>query len=273
VQRFREFRCFRGVNWFIEMKIVDTHSHIYLDKFAADREAMLARAAAAGVEQILLPAIDSETHEQLLDLAAKYPGKCLAMMGLHPCSVIADPGPELALIEEYLGRQPFYAVGEIGLDFYWDRTYTEQQFRAFRHQIELALQYKLPISIHSRNATDEAIAVVQEYVPRGLRGVFHCFSGTPEQARAAADTGFYLGIGGVITFRNGGLDTALADIGLEHIVLETDAPYLAPAPYRGKRNEPSYLSYVVARLAELKGISGEEVAQISTANAEKLFGL
>lgn len=273
MQRFREFRCFRGVNWFIEMKIVDTHSHIYLDKFAADREAMLARAAAAGVEQILLPAIDSETHEQLLDLAAKYPGKCLAMMGLHPCSVTVDPGPELALIEEYLDRQPFYAVGEIGLDFYWDRTYTEQQFRAFRHQIELALQHKLPISIHSRNATDEAIAVVQEYVPRGLRGVFHCFSGTPEQARAAIDTGFYLGIGGVITFRNGGLDTALADIGLEHIVLETDAPYLAPVPYRGKRNEPSYLSYVVARLAELKGISPEKVAQISSANAEKLFGL
>lgn len=255
------------------MKIIDTHAHIYLNKFEADRQALIDRATAAGVEQILLPAIDAESHELLLQLAAQYPGKCLAMMGLHPCSVTADPGPELALVEQYLSRQSFYAVGEIGLDFYWDKTYTQQQYAAFRHQIELALHYQLPISIHSRNATDEAIAVVNEYVAKGLRGVFHCFSGTAAQARAAIDTGFYLGIGGVVTFKNGGLDTALADISMEHIVLETDAPYLAPAPFRGKRNEPAYLSYVVAKLAELKGISIQEIAGISTRNAEKLFGL
>lgn len=253
------------------MKLIDTHSHIYLPEFANDRAAMLQRAEKEGVEIILLPAIDSETHESLIRLEATYPGRCLAMMGLHPCSVKENYREELVIARNYLVQRPFKAVGEIGLDFYWDKTFTEQQYLAFHEQVEWALELDLPIVIHSRNSMDECIQVVKEHQQGKLRGVFHCFSGNAEQAAQAIDLGFYLGIGGVVTFKNSGLDKVMESVSLENIVLETDAPYLASVPFRGKRNEPAYLKYVVEKLAVIKNCSEEEVGEITTANAEKLF--
>ncbi len=250
--------------------LIDTHSHIYLPEFADDRAEMIRRAQAAGVEAIYLPAIDSVTHEAMLQTAAQYP-LCKSMMGLHPCSVKEDFEKELALIERYLEEQPFIAIGEIGLDFYWDKTYTEQQYAAFHRQIALAQQYSLPIVIHSRNATDECIAVVEQYP--GLQGVFHCFSGNEEQARRVMAAGFYLGIGGVVTFKNSGLDKVVKAIGLSHLVLETDAPYLAPVPYRGKRNEPAYTALVAEKMTGLLNVTAAEIGKITTANAKKLFGI
>jgi TatD DNase family protein len=255
------------------MTLIDTHSHIYLQEFAGDRAEMMERAEKEGVTKILLPAVDSSTHEAMLGLESTHPLSCLSMMGLHPCSVKENYREELKTAREYLEKRPFIAVGEIGLDFYWDKTFTEQQFAAFHEQIEWALHYVIPIVIHSRNSTDECIKVVQEHQQGQLRGVFHCFSGTAEQARQVMDLGFYLGIGGVLTFKNGGLDKVMETVGLEQVVLETDAPYLAPVPFRGKRNEPSYLKYVVEKLAGIKKMEKEEIAMITTANAEKLFSL
>ena len=255
------------------IQLTDTHSHVYADRFSADTPAMLAAAKAAGVRKILMPAIDSETHTGMLALEEAHPDYCLSMMGLHPCSVTADYQQELTIVEEWFVRRRFIAVGETGLDFYWDLTYSEQQYIAFRRQIELALEHDIPVVIHSRNSTDECIAVIKEYQKGELKGVFHCFSGNAAQAQQIVDLGFYLGIGGVATFKNGGLDQALARISLDHMVLETDAPYLAPVPYRGKRNEPAYIRYVADKLAEWKEIATEEVARITTKNAEKLFGL
>jgi TatD DNase family protein len=252
------------------MLLIDTHAHIYLPQFERDRGAVIERAAAAGVEAILLPAIDSATHELVLQLEAEYP-QCRAMMGLHPCSVDGNWEKELEVVEGYLARRNFLAIGEIGLDFYWDKQYTEQQYAAFHRQIRLALERNLPIVIHSREATDECTAVVEQYP--GLRGVFHCFSGTEEQARRILATGFYLGIGGVATFKKAGLDAVVAAVGLERVVLETDAPYLAPVPYRGKRNEPAYTALVAQQLALACGVEVEAVAAQTTANAKNLFGL
>lgn len=253
------------------MKLVDTHTHIYLPEFEKDRTAMLERADREGVKTFYLPAIDSATHQQMLDLEAAHPGTCLSMMGLHPCSVKENYRDELAIVRNYLGQRSFAAVGEIGLDFYWDKTFTEQQFDAFRTQIAWALELDLPIVIHSRNSTDECIEEVKAAQNGKLRGIFHCFSGNAEQAKQITDLGFFLGIGGVLTFKNSGLDKAIADIALEHLVLETDAPYLAPVPYRGKRNEPAYLKYVAGKLAELRGSDVEEIARVTTENAKQLF--
>lgn len=233
---------------------------------------MLERAEREGVNKILLPAIDSESHADLVDLAANFPGICQPMMGLHPCYVKDNFKDELRIARDYLEKGGFVAVGEIGLDFYWDKTFTEQQYLAFEEQIRWALEFDLPIAIHSRNSTDECIEVVRRNQNGKLRGVFHCFSGTAEQAQQIMDLGFYLGIGGVVTFKNGGLDKVFETIGLDRVMLETDAPYLAPVPFRGKRNEPSYLKYVVDKLAMLKGITKEEVAAITEQNANKLFG-
>lgn len=249
--------------------IIDTHTHIYLPELANGIEELGKRAKEAGVMQMLLPAIDSETHEQLLQVADNW--GYLPMMGLHPCSVKANFEEELAIIRNYLAQRSFIAVGEIGLDFYWDRTFEKEQYAAFHQQIALALQYNLPISVHSRNATPEAIDVVRQYP--GLRGVFHCFSGSVAEAEAALETGFYLGIGGVVTFKNGGLDKVIDAVGLDRVVLETDAPYLAPVPFRGKRNEPAYLAHVVAKLSELTGLPAEVVAARTTENAQHLFNI
>ncbi len=194
------------------------------------------------------------------------------MMGLHPCSVKENYKEELHIVAEWLDKRPFAAVGEIGLDFYWDKTFADQQYHAFKDQMEWALQYNLPIVIHSRNAMQETIETVKSFAERGLRGIFHCFSGNAVDATRIIELGFLLGIGGVVTYKNAGLAEALENISLEHLVLETDAPYLTPVPFRGKRNESSYLQYIAQKLAEVKKVSVEEVAEITTKNAEKIFG-
>lgn len=232
----------------------------------------MARAKQEGVDRFYLPGIDSESIEALLNLEQRYPENCSAMMGLHPCSVNQNYQQELDIVSDWLAKRSFSAVGEIGLDYYWDKTFMAEQSIAFRLQLEWSIQYGLPVSLHTRNAMEESIAIVQEYAPKGARGVFHCFGGTYENALAIIDTGFYLGIGGVLTYKKSGLAEVLEKIDLRHLVLETDAPYLTPVPFRGKRNESSYLKYVVAKLAEVKNCSIEEVAAVTTANAEKIFG-
>jgi TatD DNase family protein len=253
--------------------MIDTHAHIYAAEFDEDIGAVVSRAKTAAVSRILMPAIDTETHEKMLLLEKGQPDYCLSMMGLHPCSVKANYQDELKSIQHYIEQRKFVAIGETGLDFYWDLTFKDQQYEAFHLQAKWALQYDLPLVIHSRNSTNECIEVVQQHQNGRLKGVFHCFSGTAEQAKKIVDLGFYLGIGGVLTFKNSGLDKAIADIDLKHIVLETDAPYLAPVPFRGKRNECSYILYVAEKLAELKGVTMEEIDGITTKNAENLFAL
>lgn len=251
--------------------MIDTHSHIYLSEFAGDRQEVMQRAENEGVKKVFLPAIDSETHDRMIDLEGQFPGRCVAMMGLHPCSVKAGYREELRQVLGWLEKRPFAAVGEIGLDFYWDKTFTGEQYEAFHQQVEWALHYDLPIVIHSRDAVNECIEVVREHQKGSLRGVFHCFSGDTVQARQVMDLGFYLGIGGVVTFKNSGLDKVMDVVPMEYVVLETDAPYLAPVPFRGKRNEPSYLKYVAEKLAALKNLTVTEVSDLTTKNAEKLF--
>jgi TatD DNase family protein len=209
----------------------------------------------------------------MLMLEEKYPGKCIAMMGLHPCSVKADYLSELALVEAWLAKRQFSAVGEIGLDYYWDKTFAAEQKDAFSTQMQWALHYQLPVVIHTRNAMADTITAVREFADKGLKGIFHCFSGTIEDAEAITAMGFYLGIGGVLTYKNSGIDKVVEKIGIEHLVLETDAPYLSPVPFRGKRNESSYIKYVADKLAAIKNITVDEVAAITTANAEKIFGM
>jgi len=253
------------------MTLIDTHAHIYVSEFENDRLLMLERAEKEGVRKILLPAVDSSSHTQMLLLEQQNPATCISMMGVHPCSIKEDYKAELKTAREYFEQRKFIAVGEIGLDFYWDKTFTDQQFAAFHEQVEWALEFDIPIAIHSRNATDECIQVVAEHQKGKLRGVFHCFSGDAKQAQQIIDLGFYLGIGGVLTFKNSGLDKVLETVHLKHLLLETDAPYLAPVPFRGKRNEPSYLKYVVEKLSAIKNVELNEVAEITTSNAEELF--
>lgn len=252
------------------MELIDTHAHLYLPEFDEDRSDLAARSLSAGVSTVLLPAIDSSTHFAMLKTEKQYT-HCHSMMGLHPCSVKGDVANELSIVAAHLHERPFIAIGEIGLDFYWDKTFADQQYQAFHRQIELALAYNLPIAVHSRNATDECIAVVEQYP--GLRGVFHCFSGNGSQAEKLLSLNFYLGIGGVVTFKNAGLDKVVQAIGTKNLVLETDAPYLAPVPFRGKRNEPAYTTLVAEKLASLLKVSLEEVAAITTGHAKKLFGI
>jgi TatD DNase family protein len=251
--------------------IIDTHSHIYLPDFDTDRAEMLARAENEGIELVLMPAIDNTTHAATLHAEAAYPEKCRAMMGLHPCSVKANYKDELDIVRNYFEQRQFIAVGETGLDFYWDLSFTKEQYDSFHRHIELAQAYDIPVVIHSRNSLDECIGVIAEHQQGKLKGVFHCFSGSVEQIKKIIDLGFYLGIGGVVTFKNSGLDKVMAGIDLKNVVLETDAPYLAPVPFRGKRNECSYLKYVVEKLGEIKAMTKEEVANITTTNAKELF--
>ena len=255
------------------MNLIDTHSHIYLPEFDEDWVSMLENAEKEGVSKILMPAIDSKTHEKMFSREGGNQPSCFSMMGVHPCSIRENYEDELKMAGEFLERRSFKAVGETGLDFYWDKTFTLQQYAAFHQQIEWALQYDIPVVIHSRNSTDECIKVVTEHQQGKLTGVFHCFSGNEIQAQQIIDLGFYMGIGGVVTFKNVGLDKVLDQISLQHVVLETDAPYLAPVPFRGKRNEPSYLKYIVAKLAAIKGVDIAAIESITNANAEKLFKL
>lgn len=254
------------------MQLIDTHCHLYSKEFAADIIDTIQRAEKEGVEKFYLPAIDSTVLEDLLALEEQFPGKCIGMIGLHPCSVKGDYESELQLVEDWLGRRSWVAVGEIGLDFYWDRSFEQQQYDAFHRQIEWALHYDKPIVIHSRDSMQESIGVVRDHQKGRLKGIFHCFSGSYESAAQIIDLGFFLGIGGVLTYKKSGLAETLKQVDLDHLVLETDAPYLTPVPFRGKRNESAYLKYIVTALAEAKGVSIEEVARITTANAQKIFG-
>lgn len=253
--------------------MIDTHSHIYLADFEEDFKDMLNRAKAEGVDEIYLPNIDKNSIRALLKTAAENP-MCKPMMGLHPGSVKADYQELLAEVFRELENpaHQFYAVGEIGIDLYWDKTFIEEQMKAFAIQIKKAKELNLPIVIHCRDAFDEVFEILEAYKDDQLFGIFHCFTGNAEQAQRAIDLNMKLGIGGVVTFKNSGLDKVVKDIDLQHIVLETDAPYLAPVPFRGKRNEPSYLKYVAQKICELKDISLSELDEITTANAKQVFG-
>lgn len=251
--------------------LVDTHAHLYLDQFDDDRDEMLEKAIQNGIEKVYLPNIDSSTIDIMLNLEAKNPQRYFPMMGLHPCSVKENYLKELEIVEHWLAKRPFIAVGEIGLDLHWDTTFFEEQKEAFRTQIRWAKELNIPIVIHSRKSTWEAIEIVREEKDERLNGIFHCFGDGVEEAQAIIDLGFYIGIGGVLTFKRSGLDKTMEEIDLAHVVLETDSPYLAPTPYRGKRNESAYIRLIAQKLADVKGLSLEEVAKITTENAQKIF--
>lgn len=253
------------------MNWIDTHAHLYGEDFSDDRTAVVERALAAGVSHLYLPNIDSSSIAGMLALETEFPGKCFAMMGVHPCYVNENVDQELGIVKDWLAKRPFKAIGEIGLDFYWDKTHVEQQYKAFRTQLELAREYSLPVAIHSRESTRECIDEVKALQDGRLSGVFHCFSGTLEEAKEIIDLGFYLGIGGVVTFKKSGLDKILEDIDLANVVLETDAPYLAPVPYRGKRNESAYIPLIGEKIADVKNLKIADIAAITTNNALKLF--
>lgn len=255
------------------MRFIDTHAHLYLEEFEEDRDTMIQRAVEAGVEQFFLPNINSSTIEAMLHLEETYPERCFPMMGLHPSWVKEGFREELAVVKEWLDRRGFCAVGEIGIDLYWDKTHLAEQQEAFLTQIEWAKERDLPIVIHSRESIDLVINMLKEVRDSRLKGIFHCFGGSEAQAEAIIDLGFYLGIGGVLTFKKSGLDRVMESIDLSHVVLETDSPYLAPVPYRGKRNESAYVRLVAEKLATVKGTTVEEVARITTQNAERVFSL
>lgn len=253
------------------MKLIDTHTHLYSGEFKADINSVIERAVSEGVEKFYLPAIDMSVNDDLLDLEKKFPGKMYAMAGLHPCSVKENFKEEIHYIAELLEARKFAAIGETGLDFYWDTTFKKQQYESLRIHAQWAIDYKRPLVLHTRNAMQETIDVVREFAGQNLFGIFHCFSGTIQNAKDIIDLGFLLGIGGVLTFKNSGLDQVVKEIDLKYMVLETDSPYLAPIPYRGKRNESGYLKYIVQKIAEIKGVPAEEVASKTTNNAEKIF--
>ncbi len=249
------------------LKIIETHAHIYDEAFDLDRENILQKAKNEGVVEVWMPNCNSATLQPMLDLSNKYPDFCLPMIGLHPCYVKEDFEAELNTIETELSKTKAVAIGEIGLDLFWDKTYINQQKEAFLFQCELAIKNKMWIDIHSRNAFWETIELIEKIGNPNLKGIFHCFTGTLVEAQKAIELGFLLGIGGVATFKNGGLDKVLPYIGLENIVLETDSPYLAPVPFRGKRNEPSYLTLIATKVAEINAVSVETIIENTTKNA------
>lgn len=254
------------------MKLVDTHTHLYVDRFQEDIKEVLERSQENQVEAFFLPNIDQDSISDMLALEAAYPDRCFAMMGLHPCSVKENYKEELAIVKDWLFKRSFCAVGEIGIDLYWDKTFVKQQEEAFLQQIEWAKELDLPIVIHSRESTDIIIKLLQTVKEERLRGIFHCFGGTVAQAEQIIGLGFHLGIGGVLTFKKSGLDKTMEAVDLNWVVLETDSPYLAPVPYRGKRNESAYIRLIAEKLALVKGVSLAEVAEITTRNAAKIFG-
>lgn len=254
------------------MQLVDTHAHIYDKGFRDDIGDVIKRSRDAGVERIYLPNIDSTSIDAMLELEQRFPGYCIPTMGLHPCHVGGDFEKELYIVEEWLARRPFVAVGEMGTDLYWDKTNFEKQKQAFNIQCELAVKYDLPIIIHCRDSITETIDLVTRFSDTRLRGIFHCFTGDVEQAKQVIDLDFAIGIGGVATFKNGGLENLLKTIDLSQIVLETDSPYLAPVPYRGKRNEPSYVVEVAKKIAEIKQVDLEHIGEVTTQNAYRVYG-
>ncbi len=252
--------------------LTDTHAHIYVKEFAADRDDMLLRAKAAGLRKIYMPNIDSSSIDDMLSLELHHPDLCVAMMGLHPCSVKKDFEKELYVMEGWLARRTFAAIGEMGTDLYWDKTFWDQQKEAFAIQVRWAKQYGLPLVIHCRESIDETIELLSPLAGNGLTGIFHCFTGSSSQAEKIVELGFYIGVGGVSTFKNGGLDKVLPLVPPGRIVLETDSPYLAPVPYRGKRNEPAYLTLIAERVAAVTGMSLNELEETTTRNAAAVFG-
>lgn len=251
--------------------ITDTHTHLYVEQFDADRAAMILRAKSAGVSRFFIPAIDSSYHKRMFDLEKYHPNEVFLMMGVHPTSVKTNYKEELAKVKEWIDQRDFYAIGEIGIDLYWDTSFLKEQQDAFRIQIQWAKEKKWPIVIHCREAFDEIFEILEQEVDDDLRGIFHCFTGNLEQAEKAISFNMKLGIGGVVTFKNGKIDQFLNQISLEHIVLETDSPYLAPKPYRGKRNESSYIRYIIDTLATIYGKDFDEIAQITTQNSKDIF--
>ncbi|MFD0796416.1 TatD family hydrolase [Maribacter chungangensis] len=255
------------------MIVTDTHTHLYSEAFDEDRQVVIAEAIANGVERFFIPAIDSSYTGRMLSLKNSYPNNVFLMAGLHPTHVKGDFKEELQHVKEMLGKHPFVAIGEIGIDLYWDATFLKQQQDAFRSQIRLAKTHKLPIVIHCRDAFDEIFEILEAEKGEGLFGIFHCFTGNLEQAHKAISYNMKLGIGGVVTFKNGKIDSFLDKIDLEHIVLETDSPYLAPVPYRGKRNESVYILRVLEKVASIYGKTTEQVAAITTRNSKLVFGI
>jgi TatD DNase family protein len=253
--------------------LTDTHTHLYVEHFDEDRDSMIQRAIESGVERLFLPNIDEGSISSMMELHEKYPNNCFPMMGLHPTSVDDNYQAQLEQVEKWFSKHPFCAVGEIGIDLYWDKTFLKEQQEAFRFQINLAKKRDLPIVIHCRDSFDEIFEILDDMNDEKMRGIFHCFTGNIEQAEHVINYGdFKLGIGGVITFKNGGLDKVLEQVDVDHLVLETDAPYLAPTPYRGKRNESAYLLQIAEKVADIYNISIEDVAKITTANSKKVFG-
>lgn len=253
--------------------LTDTHTHLYSEAFAEDRSIIMQQAFDAGIKRFFIPAIDSGYTEAMYALEKNYPENVFLMMGLHPTSVKDNYEEELQHVEEQFKKRNFYAVGEIGIDLYWDKSTLGIQQIAFKKQIQLAKKYKLPIVIHCREAFDEIFEVLETERDENLFGIFHCFTGNFEQAQKAISYNMKLGIGGVVTFKNGKIDTFLSQIPLNHIVLETDSPYLAPAPYRGKRNESSYLTFISKKLSEIYGVSEEEIAKVTTENSKSIFSI
>ncbi|MBA5764069.1 TatD family hydrolase [Vibrio sp. 404] len=251
--------------------MIDTHAHIYASEFDNDREQVVQRALAQGIDTILLPNIDLDSIEPMLAAEAAYPQVCRSMMGLHPCYVDANVEQTLATIYSWFSKHSFIAVGEIGIDLYWDKTYKAEQEHAFITQLNWAKEMQLPVVIHTRDSIQETLALLEKEQDGSLRGVFHCFGGSVEEAKAINDLGFHLGLGGVSTFKNGGMDKVIPQLDMNSVILETDCPYLAPVPHRGKRNEPAYTQLVAHRIAELRELTIEQVDQITTMNAKALF--
>ena len=253
------------------MKFIDSHAHIYLEQFKQDIDGVLHEARDKDIYKIYMPNIDGSTIEPMLELADRFKDLCIPMMGLHPCSVKKNFEEELAVVTSWLGKRQFAAVGEVGTDLYWDKSLFDIQVEAFCYQMDLAKEYQLPVVIHCRESMDETIDLVEKHKNEALTGVFHCFTGNLAQAQHIIDLGFFLGIGGVVTFKNGGLDKVIPHVDLNKILLETDSPYLAPTPFRGKRNIPGNITIIAERIASLKQCTIEEVAQITTNNVKRLF--
>jgi TatD DNase family protein len=251
--------------------LIDTHAHLYSKQFDSDRPEMMQRAFNVGLTHIFLPNVDSSSIEAMLALESAYPDRCFAMMGVHPCSIGADYERELAQAKEWLDRRPFVAVGEIGLDYYWSREFVTEQKAAFRTQLGWARSLGIPVAIHARDSMDDILDILEEFQDGSLRGVLHCFTGNLEQARRALALGFFLGLGGVLTYPKGGLEPVVRELPLDRLLLETDAPYLAPVPFRGKRNETAHLRHVAQKLAEVMDLSFEAIATATSANALRLF--
>ncbi len=255
------------------MQFIDTHSHLYLEEFNSDRAEVISRALGADVSKILLPNIDKDSISDMLGVAYNYPGICYPMIGIHPCSVKEDYLEQLELVREWLSREKFIAIGEIGIDLYWDKSFFSQQKDIFTAQVELAISNNLPLVIHSRESFPEIFKLLEYYRGSGLQGVFHAFTGDTGEAEFISEFGFKIGIGGIVTFKNSGLDKVVADIGIENLLLETDAPYLAPTPYRGKRNESSYIPLIAEKIADITGTSVSKVSEVTSKNALRLFNL